>query len=59
MIGDLRLLESLFLHDTGLEGTIPEVVCDLFLDDLTANCGGSDPKLECDCCSECYEVRKS
>lgn len=62
-VGNFRLLHVnlLFLHDTELEpeGTMPKAVCNVFLDNLTANCGESGCKVECSCCNECCEEWQS
>jgi len=63
-LGQLTNLRNLFLHLTDLTGTMPEEICSLVRQDasdtsknliqLTADCGGSSPKLECDCCTACF-----
>ena len=52
--GDLIHLEKLTLDNNDLTGVIPEFVCDLVLDVLTADCWGSRPRVACSCCSKCF-----
>ena len=60
--GKLALLNEFLIQRTRLSGTMPQSVCDLrrfnVLDDLWADCGGSNPEIFCDypeCCNRCFE----
>lgn len=63
-LGQLTGLRNLFLHLTDLTGTMPQEICDLVkVDDndqsrelvqLTADCGGNNPSVQCDCCTACF-----
>lgn len=56
--GNLKELEELKLHRTDLTGEIPQEICDLNLDELTADCQSppDPPQIVCpaDCCTKCY-----
>ena len=52
--GDLLHLEKFAIDNNDLTGVIPEFVCDLLLDVLTADCWGSTPRVGCTCCSKCF-----
>lgn len=51
-------LTRLHLHSNEIEGTVPQELCPLttsgILWELTADCGGSSPKVTCSCCSKCF-----
>ena len=53
-LGELTNLKRLSLHNNYLVGTIDDRVCkladELFLVQLSADCGGGVPELSCDCC---------
>ena len=61
--GDLEDLNEFVLHGNFLSGSVPSSICDLRgdagdLDDLFVDCGGENPKVECDfptCCNRCFE----
>jgi len=59
-IGSLPNLTSLRVHKNVLIGTMPVQICLLtsppppLLEDLTADCLGIPPPVECDCCTECF-----
>ena len=65
-LGNLASLRSLTLHNNALTGSVSEFVCvlryngeDDVLAHLTADCassGNDPPKVECDCCTECYPL---
>lgn len=53
----LTHLTRLHLHSNNLSGSMPLKVCRLtsyLLQDLTADCNGEFPKVECTCCLKCY-----
>lgn len=53
-LGELDNIKKMTLHNNNLKGTIDEHVCklanELFLTQLTADCGGETPELSCTCC---------
>lgn len=57
--GNLLSLESFKVEGNSLVGTMPTEVCNLFsvadpqLTELTADCSGTIPELECACCTFC------
>lgn len=56
----LQTLEELLLYNNDLSGSIPESICLLrqdegILTELSADCGGDVPKIECVCCTSCFE----
>ena len=52
--GDLLNLEQFAIDNNDLTGVIPDFVCDLVLDVLTADCWGTPPRVDCTCCSKCF-----
>ncbi|CAB9513561.1 Leucine-rich repeat receptor-like protein kinase [Seminavis robusta] len=58
-LGQMTQLVNLELHGNNLSGSIPDEICQLrtngALASLTADCGGSSPKISCpsDCCTAC------
>jgi len=63
-IGLLPKIEEIWLHITGLVGTMPEEICEIrgvgFLELLNANCaetnGFEHPALDCTCCTTCCDA---
>jgi Leucine-rich repeat (LRR) protein len=64
-LGGMSNIRNLFLHNTDLTGTMPDEICrlraadgnDMKLVQLTADCSGPNPKVECDqptCCTACF-----
>lgn len=62
-LGKLTSLNSLHLNGNNFIGKVPTEICAPSDDDntvytyITADCGGSEPEIECQfpgCCSECY-----
>ena len=53
-IGKLSKLNSLGLHHNMLTGILPEEICNLSLQEVTADCANAMPHVECTCCSKCY-----
>mmetsp|Transcript_44125 Transcript_44125/g.86568 ORF Transcript_44125/g.86568 Transcript_44125/m.86568 type:complete len:388 (-) Transcript_44125:578-1741(-) len=54
-IGELEELETLSFHENGFVGSVPPSVCDLGkLKRLTSDCAGTNPEVECACCTLCY-----
>jgi len=51
--GNFSRLSEMNLHGTRLKGTVPSNICDLRLDELTANCDGENPDVVCSCCTLC------
>lgn len=60
-IGASRLqdLRELQLFDNQLSGSIPVSVCNLVaeaaLAELSADCGGVSPQIDCPCCTVCFD----
>lgn len=60
-VGSYTKLEAFTLHESDITGIMPESVCNLLrnasmggvLDSLIADCGGLDPQIVCDCCTDC------
>lgn len=54
-LGRLNNLKRLSLHNNDLVGEVGAPICklsdELFLAQLTADCGGDVPEVSCDCCS--------
>eukprot|EP00588_Corethron_pennatum_P012793 CAMPEP_0194270896 /NCGR_PEP_ID=MMETSP0169-20130528/4800_1 /TAXON_ID=218684 /ORGANISM="Corethron pennatum, Strain L29A3" /LENGTH=386 /DNA_ID=CAMNT_0039013105 /DNA_START=187 /DNA_END=1347 /DNA_ORIENTATION=+ len=54
-IGELEELETMSLHENGFVGSVPPSVCYLEkLMRLTSDCAGTNPKVECACCTLCF-----
>lgn len=61
--GQLLDLNEFLVQFNFLSGSMPSEICDLRsnegnLDDLFADCGGSNPEIQCSypqCCNRCYE----
>ena len=55
----LQTLQQLKLFDNQLTGSLPESVCQLVsqatLRELSSDCGGIVPKIDCPCCTECFD----
>ena len=53
-LGELSNLKKLSLHNNNLKGEVDERICkladELFLIQLTVDCGGEIPEVNCDCC---------
>jgi len=49
-------LETLMLDNNNFEGRINNMVCDNNLYAISADCGGNEPKVICDCCTYCYPL---
>ena len=61
-VGAYTNLEAFTLHESNITGRMPPSVCGLLrntsviggvLDSLIADCGGLDPDIVCDCCTDC------
>jgi hypothetical protein len=60
-VGTYSNLGAFTLHESQIKGVMPESVCDLLrtrdlggvLDSLIADCGGLNPEIQCDCCTDC------
>ena len=54
-LGSLSALTNLYIGKNDLTGSIPDVFCTDAFDFtyLRADCGGSDPKVTCNCCLYC------
>ncbi|KAL7447412.1 hypothetical protein ACHAXM_010622 [Skeletonema potamos] len=50
-------LAEFTIENNQLVGMMPEDVCDLLLDVLTADCWGNPAAVECPCCTKCYGAR--
>lgn len=53
----LSRLEELQLDFNNFSGEVASELCnlrDFFLEILVADCGGSQPKVSCSCCTECF-----
>lgn len=59
-IGESRLqsLQQMKLFDNQLSGSLPDSICKLVaqasLTELSSDCGGMVPKIDCPCCTECF-----
>lgn len=53
-LGELQLFDNLF------SGSVPESVCHLVaeaaLKELSADCGGAVPRIDCPCCTLCFDA---
>mmetsp|Transcript_5198 Transcript_5198/g.12416 ORF Transcript_5198/g.12416 Transcript_5198/m.12416 type:complete len:165 (-) Transcript_5198:2366-2860(-) len=53
-------LSELQLFDNQLSGSIPESLCHLVaeaaLEELSADCGGVAPRIDCPCCTVCFDA---
>ena len=53
-LGELTNLKKLSLHNNDLVGSVGDRICkladELFLTQLSADCGGEIPEVFCDCC---------
>ena len=53
-LGELTNLKKLTLHNNYLVGSVDDKICklanELFLTQLSADCGGEIPEIYCDCC---------
>ncbi len=62
-LGQLTNLRVLTLGDNSLTGSMPDEICKLAreheLTTLVADCGGSNPKVECACCTSCTSANSS
>lgn len=60
-VGTYSKLEAFTLHESRITGTMPLSVCGLLrnvslggvLDSLIADCGGLEPEIMCECCTDC------
>jgi len=60
-VGRYSKLEAFTLHASDITGVMPQSVCNLLrnaslggvLDSLIADCGGLEPNILCDCCTDC------
>ena len=55
--GNLEFLTEFTIENNQLLGMMPEDVCDLLLDVLTADCWGNPAAVDCPCCTKCYGAR--
>lgn len=55
--GNLDYLSEFTIENNQLVGMVPEDVCDLLLDVLTADCWGNPAAVDCPCCTKCYGAR--
>ena len=59
-IGSLFNLEQLLLVNNEIRGDISLAICELVsngsLSQFTTDCGGSNPSVECSCCTNCNEA---
>ena len=57
-IGQMSNLRVLTLGDNSFSGSMPDEICLLRkekeLEFLEADCGGPNPKIQCDCCTSCF-----
>jgi len=57
-IGQMVNLRVLTLGDNLFSGSMPDEICVLRkeheLEFLEADCGGTNPKIQCDCCTSCF-----
>ena len=53
-MGDLEELTEFSIENNDLTGVVQEYMCDLLLDMLTSDCWGSQPRVDCPCCTECF-----
>lgn len=50
----LDFLKEFTIEFNQMVGMVPEDVCDLLLDVLTADCWGNPAAVECPCCTKCF-----
>lgn len=55
VLGNLKKLRELDLHDNDLTGRMPSTMCQRKMDLLAADCLGKNPEVKCDCCTVCCE----
>jgi len=51
---NLDYLTEFTIEFNQISGIVPEDVCDLLLDVLTADCWGNPAALDCPCCTKCF-----
>lgn len=52
----LTRIKSLSIHGNHFTGSVPTTLCTLpGITELTADCGGDNPEVNCDCCTLCYQ----
>jgi hypothetical protein len=63
-LGGLEVFTELRIETNRIVGTIPASLCALRGDNnetdlvtLTADCGGSSPRVQCDCCTACFDAQ--
>ena len=54
---NLDYLAEFTIENNQITGMMPEDVCDLLLDVLTADCWGNPAAVDCPCCTKCYGAR--
>jgi len=52
-LGNLVNLEVLYLQGNNFRGAMPEDVCNNNIGDIRSDCGGANPEVFCDCCTQC------
>eukprot|EP00804_Cyclotella_cryptica_P029163 CCRYP_005331-RB/>CCRYP_005331-RB protein AED:0.16 eAED:0.16 QI:75/1/1/1/0.75/0.66/9/402/921 len=52
--GKLNYLQEFSFQNNDLRGVVPEYICDLLLNVLTADCWGPASPVDCPCCSACF-----
>ena len=51
---NLDYLKEFTIEVNEIVGIVPESVCDLLLDVLTADCWGNPAAVDCPCCTKCF-----
>jgi Leucine-rich repeat (LRR) protein len=56
-LSSLAELQSLLLHGNQFLGLMPPALCVVMskLTELSSDCAGDDPQVQCDCCTSCYK----
>jgi hypothetical protein len=54
--GLLTSLETINIISTNLSGTVGPEICALDFTDFVADCSGEEPRIKCDCCTECRKA---
>ena len=58
-LGALSTIDTIEVQANAITGSMPSEICDNvspsgIITVLTSDCGGTEPLVECDCCTRCY-----